>query len=221
MEDRSPARTLPVDNTKYGAAALDAVLASGVRDRLGRFVGMAVLAQSEGAFFDALVHFLSSAFDADVVLIAATTPPGDGARSARTIAAFENGSRVENFEYELPGTPCENVVSRPTVCLYTDGVAEAFPSDAMLVEMGIQGYCGIPLLSDDGCMIGLLAVLTRHPITDGDVLMGVLRVYGSRASLELQHLLALESRGADPDFERLRTERDRELAAALEHLRGM
>lgn len=210
----------PIDSRRYGASALDEALAAGMRDRLGRFVGMAVLTQADEAFFDALVHFLATAFDADLVFVGAVDSPFEP-RHVRTLAAFEGGERMPDFEYDLAGTPCADVLTSPSACLYSSQAADLFPGDAILVDMGVQGYCGIPMLSRDNRLIGILAVLTRHAIDDPEVLMAILRVYGSRASLELEHLLAMERGADDPGYERLRTERDQELNDALMHLRTL
>jgi hypothetical protein len=47
----------------------------------------------------------------------------------------------DNFSYALAHSPCEHVY-QTGVCIYPKGVAEAFPKDAVLQEMRIEGYVG-------------------------------------------------------------------------------
>src|SRR6476620_10874739 len=49
---------------------------------------------------------------------------------------------VTDLEYDLAGTPCEDV-ARGSLCHYPAGVATRFPDDLPLAEMGIEGYLGV------------------------------------------------------------------------------
>ena len=81
----------------------------------------------------------------------------------RTIAYYGNGRILENVEWDLAGTPCEDVV-KGNFCHYPTGVSDSFPTDAALVEMGIDSYRGVPLVAANGEHLGHLAVL--RPPTD-------------------------------------------------------
>ena len=63
----------------------------------------------------------------------------DQCRAIRTVVVNAGGKLVDNFIYELSGTPCENVVGK-NIRFYTQGVQRLFPDDRLLVEMGIESY---------------------------------------------------------------------------------
>src|SRR5262249_13047078 len=64
--------------------------------------------------------------------------------------------------YELVGTPCETV-RRSGVCYYPERLQELFPEDRMLADVDANSYLGAPLRSEDGDVIGLIAVLGKRP----------------------------------------------------------
>lgn len=66
---------------------------------------------------------------------------------------------LDNFEYDLTGTPCRNVLE-DTVCFYPKKVQDLFPKDELLLQMGIHSYVGVPLRGYGGRTIGLLVGLS-------------------------------------------------------------
>ncbi|MZH02326.1 MAG: PAS domain S-box protein [Nitrospinae bacterium] len=72
---------------------------------------------------------------------------GDKLEIIKTLAVWANGELVENFEYSLLGTPCENVIDKKP-CYVPNNVQEIFPNDQLLVEMGVESYLGIPLFDN-------------------------------------------------------------------------
>ena len=55
---------------------------------------------------------------------------------------------------------------RQSVCCIPSGVAERYPEDALLGELGIEAYAGIPLRDAAGLPIGLAVVMHDEPFTD-------------------------------------------------------
>jgi hypothetical protein len=70
----------------------------------------------------------------------------------RTLAFWKNGRFVENQEWDLAGTPCEEVV-RGGLCHHPVGVWKQFPK-----EEGVESYLGVPLRDADGSILGHLAI---------------------------------------------------------------
>ena len=105
------------------------------------------------AFFPALVEALSQALSVRCVLLC-TIHPLDRNR-VRTVAAWDRGP-MPNLEYDLADTPCANIIGQGT-CRYAAGIADLFPADTMLREMGAESYVGAPLRSASGEVLGLLA----------------------------------------------------------------
>ncbi|MCB0476653.1 MAG: PAS domain S-box protein [Crocinitomicaceae bacterium] len=85
----------------------------------------------------------------------------------RMVSVFKKGmGKLENFSYEIKGSPCENVLSKD-ICIYPSQAAQKFPEDEMLVEEGVQGYIGVPLFSVfDGSIIGVFGALYFEPIDE-------------------------------------------------------
>ena len=60
----------------------------------------------------------------------------------RTLAFWSNGSIVDNIEYDLVGTPCEEVIAGD-ICHIPSGVQAKYAPR----EAGIESYLGVPLKS--------------------------------------------------------------------------
>src|SRR6266566_503571 len=92
-------------------------------------------------FFQDLVRHLASALD--VPFAAISEFAGVNTR-VRTLAFWARGQIQENFEYDLAGTPCEDVV-RGRLCHHAAGVKDRFPLAKALVQLGVESYLGTPL----------------------------------------------------------------------------
>jgi len=117
-------------------------------------------------------------------------------RAVYTQAVWWGDSFIENFEYPLPGTPCENVIGR-AVCFFPERVQELFPGDEMLVQMGIQSYLGVPINNARGAPLGILVALhdASTPHHNGivrDELEPIFALFADRAGLEMERLAAHE-----------------------------
>jgi PAS domain S-box-containing protein len=139
------------------------------------------------SFFDAMVGALAEALQVRWVLLC-DLDPAQPAR-ARTLAAWSDGRRQDNFEYDLAGTPCANVVGEQ-MCFYPTGVASLFPKDVLLTEMGAESYLGLPLRGADGRTLGLLAILNDKPLDEDLQPQETLELFAGRAAAELERLAA-------------------------------
>ena len=108
-------------------------------------------------------------------------------KSIRSLASVADGKLVANCEYDLAGTPCENVV-RKSVCSHPSGVAETFPKDTVLKQMGVQGYVGVPLVDSQQTVLGIVSALFRKPIAKADFAESILQIYSSRIGSEMERL---------------------------------
>jgi PAS domain S-box-containing protein len=107
----------------------------------------------------------------------------------RVKAAWNDGAFRPGFEYALDGTPCADVVDG-TICLHRSGVQALFPRDAMLAELGLEAYLGLPITSTDGTPIGIIAALHDQPVEhlDPQVLTPILLLFAHRAAAELERI---------------------------------
>ncbi len=150
-------------------------------------IARGVSATTGETFFHSLVAHLVQSLHANYAFVGELVP-GQADR-IRTIAVQAGDQRTENFEYDLVGTPCQNVVGRET-CTYSGSVQEQFPDDHMLAEMGVHAYVGTPLFSGSGAALGLLVVLFRESIDEGLVIRSTLEIFAVRAAAELERLRA-------------------------------
>jgi GAF domain-containing protein len=185
----------PVDSRRYGPGAVLDTLGPESRELLLEVARTAVFESSGSGFFDGLSHFLCAVVGAELVVIGEIAP--DDHDTIQTIARYRCGERTPNKRYELAGTPCGTVVGPQSICVYPTRVAELFPEDKGLADMGAEGYLGMPLFARDGRKIGLLALITTEPISDSDTLAALLRLVGTRASLELEYELAAANSDAE------------------------
>lgn len=137
-------------------------------------------------FFDALVQYLGESLEVDYVIIDKLSgTPG----VAETVALYAKGTVVPNMRYDLKGTPCENVIGKD-FCCYLRNAQHLFPDDALLVEMCVEGYAGIPLWDSTGQALGLIAVMHSKPLQDEAMLSRVLSIVATRAAAELERKLS-------------------------------
>ena len=134
-------------------------------------------------YLRALAKNISFEFGFDFVLIG--TPSESQYKFIDTMIAVKQGELIDNFSYDLVGTPCENVLTDLDVCTYQTNVARLFPEDHMLTEMSIEAYSGVPIIDKAGNLFGILAILSHRPFTDRDHVNMVVDYFGSRMALEL------------------------------------
>ncbi|MBL6935440.1 MAG: PAS domain S-box protein [Alphaproteobacteria bacterium] len=134
-------------------------------------------------FFQRLTAFLIDATGGDIALVGEVRSRDEDA--VQTLAVSADGGIMENFSYDLAGTPCENVVGQ-SPCFYDEGVAKTFPRDHFLAEWGTESYAGAPLFSASGGALGIIAVMGRQPFDDPDLMKLLLRLVANRAAGELE-----------------------------------
>ena len=147
-------------------------------------------AETSEDFLAALVHHLTATLRVQYAIIGEVT--ADGPQSIRTIAVSAGGVTGANFEYPLAHTPCETALTRPFAC-FDHGVQQAFPRFTRLTDLGVDSYCGVPIRTKDGTVIGLLAVMDTKRLQHTEWLHSLLTVFATRAGAELQRQRAERS----------------------------
>ncbi|MCP5127623.1 MAG: sigma 54-interacting transcriptional regulator [Gammaproteobacteria bacterium] len=134
-------------------------------------------------FFRALVRELAQALNVRYAFVCELL---ENKVRVRTLAYWFNGTFVDNFEFDLDGSPCEVVIRGETV-YYTSKIYEMFPRDNGLVNLRIESYFGVPLVSESGnVMMGHLAVFHDQPLVKEFRGMALLRIFATRARVELE-----------------------------------
>jgi len=106
-----------------------------------------------------------------------------GPRRVRTLAYWSAGRLIGNEERDVTGTPCEAVLAGDFRHHLT-GVAQQYPK----CETGADSYLGMPLKSEEGCVLGHLCArdAAPMPLSRGQLLL--FEAFGASAATELRRL---------------------------------
>jgi PAS domain S-box-containing protein len=135
-------------------------------------------------FFELLVRHLASAIGVNYAFVAEFAGV---ATRVRTLAYCANGRILPNLEYDLAGTPCEDV-ARGALCHHPCSVQRKFPNDRPLVDLAIESYLGVPLFGAGGKVLGHLAVFDERPMPQEPRRLVIFKIFAARATAELQRL---------------------------------
>ena len=150
-------------------------------------------------FFPSLVRHLASALHVRYAFVTDC----DDQKHAKAVAFWKGDGFGDNFEFDIGGTPCENVLHGET-CHYETNLQALFPSDEGLVRWGAESYLGIPMADHDGRVIGHIAILDDKPMQRDPRAIGLVRIFAARAAAELK-----------------RQKAEKELHAALEQVQSL
>ena len=171
------------------------------RETLIRHLVEGTSSQTGQEFFHTLVRSAAMAMNVAGVWVTEYLPER---KVLRSIAFWLNGHYVEDYEYALEGTPCEQVINKSCLIHYPDRVIELFPDDADLVKLNAVSYAGVPLLRADGTILGHLSALDSKPLHLVADLESVFRIFAARAAAELNRIQAeCAVRDSEQRFSRL------------------
>jgi len=158
-------------------------------DQLLRIIAEGTAAVTGDDFMRSLVRHLAEALDVKYAFVAEFT---EVKTRVGTLAFWADGEFLENFEYDLPGTPCEAVLAGE-MRLYKAGVQDLFPSHREeLAAIGAESYLAIPLADRAGEVMGHLALIDVKPMSGDPSELSVLRIFAARAGAELERMRAEE-----------------------------
>lgn len=155
-------------------------------DLMLRKIDEGTAAVTGSAFFPSLVKSLAEALQARYGFVSRFV---EGTRMrVRTLAFWKGDGFLDNFEYDLPHTPCERVLSGE-VCLFPEKVQDLFPNHREdLAKLGVESYLAIPVFDRSGTVMGHLAVMDTKPMRDDPRVLSVFKIFGVRAGAELERL---------------------------------
>ncbi len=103
----------------------------------------------------------------------------------RTLSVWSGSHHIDNFTYELKGTPCQDVLNLKLELIEKE-VAKLYPDDALLVQMGIESYFGTPIISADNSILGIIVVMDTQPMAVNDWVSPVLSVIAKQIRFEIE-----------------------------------
>ena len=113
----------------------------------------------------------------------------------QTQAVWAGDEFAENFEYSLEGTPCQDILTFNKELIPT-GARELYPTDELLVHMGIDSYFGAPILNKEKGVIGLISVMDTKPMQPTEWTAPILGVFAARLALEIERKQAMDELSA-------------------------
>jgi len=133
-------------------------------------------------FFRSLVRNLSAATGVPNAFVAEFA----GVKTrVRTLAFWKAGAFLPNDEWDLSGTPCEDVLNGNT-CHHPMDVRHKFPTDPGSAD--VESYLGVPLRDANGNVLGHLAVSDTRPMPAEPRLLYTFQIFAARAAAELDRL---------------------------------
>jgi len=98
----------------------------------------------------------------------------------RTLVYIEHDHFLDNFEYDLVGTPCEIVMKGENFYCTAD-LDALFPKDE-----GVKSYFGVPIFLSNGEVIGHIAIFDTKPLAISEKKLNILKIFASRAGAEIE-----------------------------------
>jgi PAS domain S-box-containing protein len=140
-------------------------------------------------FLKSLLEHLAKSLQVKYAFIGQLREPN----KIKTLFFVADNQLVDNMEYEVRHTPCEQVLKNKVLCTYPQQVQQSFPLDTVSVKMGVESYSGTPLFNTKGNIVGLISIMDDKPLTRQKQTESMLQIFAARASAELGRIRALEA----------------------------
>jgi PAS domain S-box-containing protein len=164
-------------------------------------------------FFPELVKHIAIALNVSHVFI--TKVCGE---NLETVAWYADKQIQPNLTYPIAYTPCGSAFQNG---IYTcsSRLKQLFPLDEDLVKMDADNYMGMALQNSAGKKIGVICVLNHEPLANPTRAELLLRIFGARASAELERMQVFEDlQILNTELEQRVRERTQELTKARNFL---
>ncbi|MCW8880630.1 MAG: GAF domain-containing protein [Kangiellaceae bacterium] len=107
----------------------------------------------------------------------------DSKDRVEVLAMWEDSDFASCFEYDLEGTPCDLVTKTENIIVF-DKVADKFPHDEYLQDMGVEDYIGLSFKNDQGEIAGHISIMDNEPFEELPSLEKTLGVVSALVGLE-------------------------------------
>ena len=111
--------------------------------------------------------------------------------TAKTVGLYAMGAQAQDMEYGISGTPCENIIGKE-LRFYSNDIRRRFPQDSFLALIEAEGYAAAPLWNSQGTGIGLLSLISKHPLQNQSLVETIVQIVATRAAQELEAMIHLE-----------------------------
>jgi PAS domain S-box-containing protein len=167
-------------------------------------------------FFPELVKHIAIALNVSHVFI--TKFSGE---KLETMAWYADNLIQRNFTYSIANTPCERAF-RDGIYICSSRLKQLFPLDEDLAKMDVDNYMGMALQNSAGKKIGVICVLNPQSLANPKRAELLLRIFGARASAELERMQVFEDlQILNTELEQRVRERTQELSKARNFLEAI
>ena len=135
-------------------------------------------------FFPSLVQQLATALGVDYVYISELSDDGSRFRSK---AGWGKGRPLPQFDVPAHG-PCETVLMRKCVH-HPDQLRALYPHVQLIQDIGVDSYCGVPIVDASDRVVGHLAIMDSKPMPDHVRGTSILGIFAMRAAAEFERLV--------------------------------
>jgi formate hydrogenlyase transcriptional activator len=167
LEQQVAARTR--DLAKTGAVLQEIV--EGVESKVGE------------QFFPSLVQQLATALGVNYAYISELS---EDSTKFRSKAGWGKGHPLPQFDVPLRG-PCETVLTRKCVH-HPDQLRALYPHVQLIQDIGVESYCGVPIVDSSDRVVGHLAIMDSKPMPDHLRATSILGIFATRAAAEYERL---------------------------------
>jgi DNA-binding CsgD family transcriptional regulator len=115
----------------------------------------------EGMFFKNMVFSLANTLQVQWAMICLLS---SDRRKAKVLSLWDKAKFQSELIYKLKGTPCEKIKETKEPFYCEKNLVENFPEDLLAHQWGVESYLGVPITSNTGKTLGLLAVMDNKPI---------------------------------------------------------
>jgi formate hydrogenlyase transcriptional activator len=151
------------------------------REETLRVIAEGTAAQVGVDFFASLVKHVATALRVDYAYISQLAKDGTRFQSK---AAWGKGQLLPPFDVPARG-PCETVLTRQCVH-HPNRLRELYSHVQLIQDLGVESYCGVPLVDSTGKILGHLAVMDSGPMPDEQLVRSILSIFAARAMAELE-----------------------------------
>ncbi|HKO31836.1 MAG TPA: GAF domain-containing protein, partial [Nitrospiraceae bacterium] len=134
-------------------------------------------------FFSSLVQQLATALGVDYAYISELSEDGTRFRSR---AGWGKGRPLPQFDVPMHG-PCETVLTRKCVH-HPDQLRAFYPHVQLIQDIGVESYCGVPIVDSSDRVVGHLAIMDSKPMPDHVRATSILGIFATRAAAEFERL---------------------------------
>jgi PAS domain S-box-containing protein len=140
-------------------------------------------------FFPVLTELLSKAFGVCTSMVAEINHESNIATCTH---CWHKSQPIANLSFNLETSSSMNVLKGYTT-FYPSNLKEMFPDDAVIRQLGIEGYLGTPVFNAAGDVDGLLILMDDKPMEEIPNSRYVLSIFASRAGAEFERIQVEES----------------------------